>query len=133
MTTKKTYNDSIDTADSEQTKATTMQGKSNEALAKYEGAKIVSEADTTNAMNVKISQDTQKAYADLQSKAIAQQLIADDKAKIVVTAKKVMEETVEIVKKAKKTFKVKEEAKIDVEKLAVKKQKIADDALVVAK
>ena len=44
-----------------------------------------------------------------------------------------MEETVEIVKEAKKTFKVKEEAKIEVDRVAVKKQKIADDALVVAK
>lgn len=84
-------------------------------------------------MNVKIATDTQKAHADLQTKAIAQQLIADDKAKIVVTSKKVMEEAIDTAKIAKKTFKVKEEAKIEVEKVAVKKQKIADDTLVIAK
>jgi len=74
-------------------------------------------------MNVKIATDTQKAHADLQTKAIAQQLIADDKAKIVVTSKKVMEGAIDTAKIAKKTFKVKEEAKIEVEKVAVKKQK----------
>jgi len=110
-----------------------MQGESNEALAKYEGAKIISDADTSNAMNMKLATDTQKIYADLQSKAVAQQLVADNKASEVVKSKKTMEDTIVITTAAKKLFTEKEEAQKVVEKVATTKQKIADDALAKAK
>lgn len=48
-----------------------MQGEANEALAKYEGAKIISDADTSNSINLKLATDTQKLYADKASKAVA--------------------------------------------------------------
>jgi hypothetical protein len=71
LTTKTTYNDVIKVSDKEQTLATTMQGEANEALAKYEGAKIISDADTSNSINLKLATDTQKLYADKASKAVA--------------------------------------------------------------
>ena len=92
-----------------------MQGESNEALATYEGAKIISDVDTTNALNLKLATDTYEIYAAKQNLAVAQQLKADNKAADVIQAKKTREEAGVIATAAQEEFTVKETAVLKIQ------------------